>query len=74
MNPSALRSPDKWPRTLTAILLGIDFILSLTPQLHWAAGNGTPSASIGYFLGTCVFITLTLGVMIAVDPDKGDGQ
>ncbi|WP_028217611.1 hypothetical protein [Paraburkholderia oxyphila] len=71
MNPSAQRAPAKWRRSLIAAIVGIDFVLSLTPQLHWAAGNGTPLVSIGYFLGTCVFITLTLGVMVMIDPDKG---
>ena len=74
MYPSATRSPDKWPRLVIVILVATDFIVSLTPQLHWAAGNGTPSASIGYFLGTCVFITMTLGVMMTIDPDKRDNQ
>jgi len=74
MNPLAKRSPDQRPRLVMAILVAIDFIVSLTPQLHWAVGNGTPSASIGYFLGTGVFITMTLGVMMAIDPDKGTNQ
>ncbi|WP_179400774.1 hypothetical protein [Burkholderia guangdongensis] len=72
MQQAAQRSPDKWRRSVIASLVILDLVLGLTPQLHWIAGNGTALASLGYFIGTCVFITLTLVVMVAIDPDGGE--
>lgn len=55
-----------------AVLAAVDFALLLLPPIHWALQPGDAAGSIGYFIGSGVFVTATLVLFTAIDPEKGE--
>lgn len=55
-----------------AVVAAVDFLLLLLPPIHWALQPGDAAGSIGYFIGSGVFVTATLVLFAAIDPEKGE--
>ena len=55
-----------------AVVAAVDFVLLLLPPIHWALQPGDAAGSIGYFIGSGVFVTATLVLFTAIDPEKGE--
>jgi hypothetical protein len=55
-----------------AVLAIVDFVVLLFPPIHWALQPGDAAGSIGYFIGSGVFVTATLVLFAVLDPEKGE--
>lgn len=55
-----------------AVLAIVDFVVLLFPPIHWALQPGDAAGSIGYFIGSGVFVTVTLILFAILDPEKGE--
>lgn len=65
-------APQRRTPPTIVILAVVDFILLLFPPIHWFFGNGDPVVSIGYFLGSGLFVCLSLVVMYRIDKAVDD--
>ncbi|BCF86273.1 hypothetical protein RQCS_58180 (plasmid) [Rhodococcus qingshengii] len=69
--PEASRRPHS---AAIATLAVVDFVIMLLPPLHWAFDSGNPVTSLGYFLGSGLFVTSSLVVMWKLDRRSGEQE
>ena len=55
-----------------AVLAIVDFVVLLFPPIHWALRPGDAAGSIAYFIGSGVFVTITIVLFAVLDPEKGE--
>lgn len=52
------------------LIVALDFIVLLTPPLHWYFGNGNAVFALSYFIGSSVLVTLSLPLLIVLVNDE----
>jgi hypothetical protein len=57
-SPAAARSSQ--------LVVALDFIILLTPPLHWLFGNGDMAWALSYFFGSCILVALSLPLLAAL--------
>ncbi|WP_328665460.1 hypothetical protein OG905_00730 [Streptomyces sp. NBC_00322] len=64
-----------WKRRFLGVLVVLDAIITLLPQLYWAAGSsGRASTVLLYSVGGSVFVVASLMVMYAIGgPGSSNG-
>lgn len=62
------RRRQPWKTVLLGTLLALDAIVTLLPQLYWAAGSSGRAATVLlYTVGGSLFVLASLMVMYAID-------
>lgn len=55
------------PRLRVAkLVVALDFMLLLAPPLHWFFGSGDMALALGYFIGSSIFVALSLPLLAAL--------
>lgn len=57
---------------LIKLIVLADFLLMLAAPLHWHFGNGSPTQALTYFLGSSLFVTLSLPLIAACSKQEGE--
>lgn len=72
------RRRPPWKTTLLGVLLALDAVITLLPQLYWAAGSsGRASTALLYTVGGSAFVLASIMAMYAIDrlgPSHGEGR